>query len=418
MQANPETLAWRILLGAFSVFLLLCGSTIYAAQWFIFQSTVDMPVEMTVARGTAQITLPNTGEPIAVADRRDDLVPGATVRTDPNTQAVLTFLDQRTERPIASIVVFRDTQLTLTTARAPRFGLNKAPYQVQAQVSTGRVEVLVLDAGSRRAHIEVLTPHTFSRMEEQGEYLVDVSTRLTRVTTRTGGALVVEHTSGRHVNLDRDEQVTVHAENSVLEPVQAARTVVANGTFEESFDVAWQFYNDREPPGEASSALFDGRPVLVLDRSQSRFPGTALGHGETGMVQPLDVDLRSFDALELRATFYIAEQSLSTCGIAGSECPMMVHIRYTDSQGQVQDFRHGFYATHDPGLGYPLACNTCRSDHDRINGSSWYTYESGNLLSLFPISQKPVHLSEISFYASGHAYKVYVSEMNLLVWSE
>ncbi len=413
MHHNPEQLAWRILLASFATFLALCGTIVYAAQWFVFQSTVDLDIRLTVARGTASVILPDTGQPIAVNDLQRDLEPGAIIQTDPNTQAVLTFSDPRNDQPIASVVIFRDSHLLIRAARAPRYGLNQSPYLVQIQSEVGRAELLVLDPPNRSTHLEIVTPHTFARIATQGQCLVNVSPRNTDITSLEGEAWVVESSSGRHVTLRQGNRTIIQERNSELVVEDAGESLLANSDFEQPFEVGWRFYNDREPPGTAYNGSFDGRTIVVIDRSQANWPGQALGHGETGLVQPLSVDVSRYRSLELRATFYIAEQSLSTCGIAGSECPMMLHMKYIDPTGAEQVYIHGFYSTYDPGLNYPMTCLTCRTDHERINLGSWYTYETGNLLSLLPASQRPVRITEVSFYASGHAYMVYVSEIEL-----
>jgi hypothetical protein len=255
----------------------------------------------------------------------------------------------------------------------------------------------------------------FARMSTSGQSLVDVSSRNTRATVRQGEMWVVESSSGQNATVEAGESSILRDRASELHAQEAEQALVANGNFEEPYSVGWEFYNDREPPGTAYNSVFDGRSVVVIDRSQANWPDLALGHGETGLVQRLDVDVSGRSSLELRAAFYVAEQSLSTCGVAGSECPMMLHMKYIDPRGIEQVYIHGFYAVHDPGLNYPTTCPTCRTDHERINVRSWYTFESGNLLELLPATQRPGWLTEVSFYASGHAYKVYVAELDLFV---
>jgi hypothetical protein len=211
------------------------------------------------------------------------------------------------------------------------------------------------------------------------------------------------------------QRSVIETHGDELRALEAERNLIMNSDFAQDFETGWDFYNDREPPGTAYNAVFDGRPVAVIDRSQENWPNLRLGHGETGLVQFLDTDISDHDYLELRATFYVQEQSLSTCGVAGSECPMMVRMVYDDINGTEQVYIHGFYANHDPAQGWPLACATCRTDHERIALNSWYTFESGNLMALLPSELRPARVRQVSFYASGHAYKIYVSEIALLV---
>jgi hypothetical protein len=116
----------------------------------------------------------------------------------------------------------------------------------------------------------------------------------------------------------------------------------------------------------------------------------------------------------LRATFNIQYQSLAVCGQKGSECPLMLQIDYRDENGVGQRWFHGFYAAENEQLNYPLSCDSCASEHEHVNEKVWYTYDSGNLFNLFPPGKRPVAISNVQFYASGHQYDVYVGEVALL----
>ncbi len=412
-RPNPERLAWHILLSAFFIFLVLCGGTVYGIQWFIFQSTVNLSAELTVARGTPRVILPNTDQPIAVTDRLVDLGNNFVVLTDSTSQATLVLSDPRTEKPVASLTLFRDSEAKLVEARAPRFGLNTMPYRIQVESSTGHSEILILQNDRRGAILDLLSPQAASRITGHGQYIFDVSDQETRVTTRSGHAVVTKRDTGGKLTLT-DNYRTIVDGDGPLALLDAEQSLAINNTFTESRDIGWSFYNDREPPGSAYNTVFGGRSVVAVDRSQTKYPNQNLGHGETGLVQFLDVDVSQYSYLEIRAAFYIDEQSLSTCGVAGSECPLMIQMVYLDLEGQEWTFIHGFYAEHDPALAYPVTCATCRFEHERLNLQSWYTYESGNIMAILPAEQQPVLVKKISFYASGHAYKVYVSEMSLL----
>lgn len=413
MRSNPERLAWRVLLASFIVFQLLCGSVIYLAQWFLFRSTVDMGLDLAAARGTVILTHPNTEEAIAVADRRSDLEQGTIIHTDSTSQALLTFVDPNTGQPVASLVLFRDSEITLNLAKAPRFGLNRAPYRIQVSSMSGSSDVLILGNDHRGVQLDIVSPQATAQMTDSGKYSIDISEQDTQVTTYSGLALVIENGTDRKVVLANDER-TVIGDGEKPAILEAEQSILTNGDFSSLIETGWNSYNDREPPGAVQNVIFDRRPAVMIDRAQQNWPDEILGHGETGLVQFLDVDVSDYSYLEIRATFYVDEQSLSTCGIAGSECPMMIRMKYLDPEGQPQVFIHGFYATYDPGLDYPTICLSCRTDHERINLKSWFTYESGNLITQAP-TQRPVHITELSFYASGHAYKVYVSEIELLV---
>lgn len=415
MRTNPEQLAWRILLASFLVFLLLCGSTLYVIDWFIFRSTIELDVSLTVARGTVGIVLPNTGEPIAVTDRRGGITANTVIQTDPTSQATLTFSDPRTGEPVASLTLFRDSKLTISQARAPRFGLNQRPHRIVIENLSGRGELLTLSASGRQAECHLLTPQAHIIVSESGQYLFDSTAQGVRIVALSGQALFTSRATGQSTTLSDNQCVSIDSATGSTTPCSIGISLLGDTEVTQDYTNGWILSNDQEPFGLVENTTFDGRPVLVIDRSQGHWAGLTLGHGETRLTRTLDVEVSAYSYLELRATFYVDEQSLSTCGIAGSECPMMIRLVYLDPQGQEQVFIHGFYATHDPTTNYPMACATCRTEHERINLQSWYTYESGNLMTLLPPEQRPSRIREISFYASGHAYKVFVSDIDLLV---
>jgi hypothetical protein len=384
-------------------------------QWYVFQSTVNLAVELRVARGTASVTLPDTIQPIAITDLRTNLESGVIIETDPNSQAVITFSDPHSNERIASIVVLRESRLTITQTTAPRFALNQAPYQIEITDTSGHLELLLLDTGKRNAILSVTSDQMRARTEEVGRYLLDISPEDSEFTTRMGSAVVTDEQTGREVEVEAAQRTLLEGEGSVLAVTDAEYSLLLNPFFTSEFSDGWLFYNDREPPGQVYNAIFDGRPVVVIDRSQSHWPDEQLSHAETGLVQKRNIDVRGYTGLELRTTFFVEEQSLPRCGEQGSECPMMLHIKFIDRRGNTQEFYHGFYANDDPtGNTYPETCLSCKGNHDRMSSNSWYTYETGNLLNLFTAAQRPQFITEVSLYASGWAYRVYVSEMDII----
>lgn len=415
MHTNPERLAWRVMLTAFAIFLLLCSGLVYGIYWFIFRSYVPMDVTLSASRGTVQVTLPNSEEAIAVTDRRSGIEAGTAVQTDATAQGLLTLADPRTGGPVASVVLFRDTQVELSRAQAPRFGVNRSPYVIRVNSGIGQSDILILETNNdQTVSFELSSPQALIRSSGPGLYAIEVSEQDTQVVTHAGLAVVGGQEVERPVTLRRGERITVEAGRGTTGPRTRVQNLLTNSMFTEPLDDSWAFYNDREPPGTAYRIVFDGRPTVAIDRSQENWPEVSLGHGETGLVQFLELDVSQHDYLEMRATLNVTEQSLSTCGVAGSECPMMVHMVYVDASGVERVYIHGFYANHDPGLGYPSACATCRTEHERITPNTWYTFASGNLMTLLPNGQQPIYIHQVSFYASGHAYKVYVSEISLL----
>lgn len=416
MSTYAENRAWRILLISFVAFLLLCGLTIYIIQWYLFQSSVALAVSLTTARGTVQVEPENALAPIAVTDRQEDIGPGTIIETDSNSQSTLTFVDTSTDQPVASVVLYRDSQIVIEAANSPRFDFTQGKSTIHLRDFSGRCEVFVLSNDSAVADILLETNAGAVVVQDEGDYIINASETEVTVNTRSGEAKLRSLNGAlREVRAGQRGALSLEAGFLVSD---ADRSLLVNGDFNDTYAGTWEFYNDAEtnPPGGARNVFFEGRPALMIDRSQVNWPNLPLGHGETGLTQELDVDIRGYEYLELRATFFIDEQSLSTCGELGSECPLMVRVDYTDQAGLERTFITGFFANHNPSLGYPVACDTCRTDHERLNLQSWYTFESGNLMERLPEELRPVELNKLHIYASGHAYKVYIASVELLTF--
>lgn len=413
MRSNPERLAWRILVTSFAVFLVTCAGAGYFTYWYLFLSRIPMRVELIAARGTVRIVVPNTLEEFAVPDRRDEIEAGTDIRTD-TSQGILEFIDPRTDQVIGSYVLFNDSQMVLDEASAPRFRFNQGDYIIRISAGVGRSEAYHFSSGASDVAFSTTTPHAEVQFQRQGEYVLNITEDRTRVTTLDGRADVSDLTFGETIEIPVGFRTVVDRVPGDLPLFNAEESLLANGAFERDYAADWTLNSDGNPAGTASNVIFDGRSAVEFNRSQANWPDARLGHGETGLRQSLNLDITNYSSLEVQATFYIDEQSLSTCGEVASECPMMIRITYVDQGGADREYIQGFYTYRDPAQDYPLACDSCRVEHIRVNQAAWYTFQSGDLKSLLPADATPAFLREVRVYASGHAYNVYVSDVRLL----
>lgn len=411
---RAEKRAWRVLVVAFAVFLLSCGVTVYAVQWYVFQSTVDMGIAVVPARGIVQMGTDSTQANIAIS-ARDSIEPGAILRTD-SSQAVVTFTDPATGDKAATLTVLADSSVRIVSASAPRFGLNADGYVVELATDSARLDIRGLTDARRDVRIVLRTPHAVGEIAEGGFYRAEVTDRHTRLSVVEGSALVANDQRREGVAIESGEVAITEAESFPYVVRRPEQELLANHSLATPLNRTWSFYDDSEqPPGQPALFRFDGLDVASLDRSQENWPGVELGHGETGLRQYVGIDVRGHSSLELSSTFYIAEQSLSVCGQEGSECPMMLRMTYVDEAGFQREYIQGFYAYNDLAGDKPLTCQTCRSEHERIAMETWYTYRSGNLFASLPPEQRPAIIQQMRFYASGHAYHTYVAEVSLTV---
>ena len=78
---------------------------------------------------------------------------------------------------------------------------------------------------------------------------------------------------------------------------------------------------------------------------------------------------------------------------------------------------HGFYAFVDPNRVFPLQAAIVASEqHEQINPGCGTPTRARNLFeSIRAEDQRPKSILNLRFYASGHQYDVYVSQVALLV---
>jgi hypothetical protein len=181
----------------------------------------------------------------------------------------------------------------------------------------------------------------------------------------------------------------------------------------------WQcsFRQEQPPPGDFSLVRFDGRVALRLRRVNN-----AQSNGEVRCAQTFSgegLDVRDYDSVRVLTTLLPNYQSLSVCGRAASECPLMLQIDYTygDDSGRIHDAQwyRGFYYATDISGDARKRCDTCIQDHVDINQAVWYTFDSENLLNLIAEEEQPERIKSVAFYASGHQFDTLVSEMALLL---
>ncbi len=425
LRQNPERLAWLVMLVAFGSFCILCIGTLAFAQWFIFESTVPLTIELAVSRNTVGVSKEGQSEE---TERDARQIEGEiALTTDSTSQALLTFRDPYDGHVLATFTLFHDSLIQLRHTGRPRFAAGNAPYTIELLGQRGHSDIIISPNPSRDIRFRILTVYqTTIEMHEPGYYGVVLGGENIGITTRTGSATL--RYDDRENPLSQEVPVgyqgIVPGTDQLIETMPANINLIYNSSFvlyEPTEDAglsllpaAWGCYHQQdelnEPRGEAVRGEFDGRAIMHIRRA-----GDGLNHAETGCRQLFtEMDLTPYSTLEVRSTFYIRSHSISTCGIKGSECPLMLRMVYLDENGETQEWIHGFYTKYTIPE-WPLTCQSCRQDHERLNPGTWYTYESGNLVTTLPEAARMKHLIEVRFYASGHAYDVMVDEVSLVV---
>jgi hypothetical protein len=396
LRKNPERVAWITLSIAFIIFCFLAVSIPLGIRWYIINATQVHDTSLAAIGGTVVVQEPNISAHFAVTGTKNDVLEGSTIITDPTSQAFLEFFEDST------LHLYNKTQVIIQKTQSPRFGLSSKPDTIVLEVPGGRVRIGVALSMKSPLDFQVQTPHGAAELEQDGSYSVEVSSEEFHLTVRDGRAKVVA--LGKMVELGRGERTTVEIGREPLGPLPAERNLIVNGDFREPLENGWVSYDERNDPDEAS-----GRVEIVTSGARQAVLFQRLGenihHGETGIIQTIDRDIRDYGILELRLSVMLLYQRLSGGGELDSEYPVMVRLDYKDAYGNANHRVQGFY--------YENPDDYLIIDGMEIPRNVWYSYESGNLIEILG-DVKPAHLTSIKIYASGHDYQSMVTEVELL----
>jgi hypothetical protein len=405
MRKNPERLAWVVLLASFFICIGLIVAVPLGARTFALFSQVGQNVSLEVQRGPLRVTWGGRGEPIAIAGERGD-IPERTVVTTDLTEGRLVMHAPQDDGPVvASVQLYNNTGVVLTTARSPRFSVSQLPHQVALEVLTGRVRINVVDTKDRPATAEVQTSHGVIALTD-GSYEVKVNST-TEVTVRHGQATI--RVGQQMMSLSPNQRAIV-SDGKIIGPVDAVRNLVTNGEFQAELN-NWTTYSTQldpeQPAGNIGIVANEGRRVVDFYRDGSN-------HAEVGIRQEINYDVRDFASLELHLAVRVISEDIlgyGGCGYRGYECPIIVLIEYKDIYGNDNEWLQGFY------IGAPKD-----EEDDKwpiygwanpVQEETWQTYDSANLMEELS-GTPPSLIKSLTIYASGHSFHAMVTEVELL----
>jgi hypothetical protein len=428
---NMQRLAWMILV---SSTILFCSSTLaitVGVYYFFFRSDIPLDVSIEVSQGTAGFVASDFSEQPIRTYLRNLRDRPFIVTTDAQSQAAISVQmigDGEYQPVLATITLENNSSMRLTRASRPRFRWSDGIYWIELEDVRGEIDVFVSRAADRPFVIQIHTGAGYTvRIDDPGRYSFSTDNVQLRLATREGEASIIadDHVNNRLVPRNQEAIlligrgapfVTASPEN-LLQNSYFAFALPVESEGENVPPMGWGCFDrpDSPPRGRWTTNLWEGRPALRLLREDG-----AQSHGKTGCRQEFGTpgrEVSNFTYLELQTTFLINYHSLSNCGVDGSECPVLLLLDYVDVNGTARRWYQGFYVRQDSQRPYPAACLTCGQvyqPHRLINAQVWYTFETGNLFDLLSPAERPAYISRFEFYASGHQYDVFVSEVVLL----
>ena len=426
MFNNTQRLAWMTLIVAFVVFCGIAFGFFMFTRYVLFDWTLDLQTTMNVSRGTAGLLQNNDLTERIVRDTYE-LSSRDQVSVDELSQASISFVDPLdNDHVVATLTMRANSRVELETAKRPRF-FGDNPYEINLKNISGDLELVIASDLNRDIRFRVINTLGEIHIDQAGAYQFSAQDDGLRVTTTRGVALIVaQDRTAQLVHAGQVGQLTTEAMTTSSLPsvnfVANADLIPPEGN-PEGVPRPWGCTNQAAPDnpeytplGDVRSTIFQGRDTIYI----RRVADFQLLPAETACEQLLGgLDIREYDSLRIQVRAYLVDHSVPGCGQAGTECALMVHLRYRNELDAaiVRDWRQGFYVRSNEGLNWPNRCDTCTAAHLHVRPNVWYTFESVDLIQDLTADQsdlRPVVLESIEFYASGHAYEVYVDEISLI----
>lgn len=412
MHNNPHRAAWTVLIVAFVLFLGLAVALPFGVRKLLVNSTRGHHTAITLAAGTVYVTRPSVGVPEALFGTMENLSAGARFETENASRAAVSFASPDDQGTLGTIQLYGDTQATVVEMNTPRFQFSDRPHRISMSLTRGRLRSSVALGIQRRVLMTIHTPQAEITLKRPGSYSVEVQENQTLVAVRDGIATVTAQ--GRNTELANNEHTTVSTGSAPAGVLRGERNLVENGSFSTTITNGWTTFQNRqdsaESAGSVEAKLHQGRATLHFNRRGRNW-------AEVGIRQDLGLDVRDFQELRLHFATWLAFQNLRNCGSLGSECPLMVKIEYQDTAGNTHEWLQGFFYLRSGSASIPIRCVTCSpptGEHVQISVGRWYLYDSPDLLSMFTTAgSPPAIINSISFYASGHNFESYLTEVEL-----
>lgn len=414
MEKRTETLAWVVLLTSFLTCVSLTVGIPLSVRWYAHNATRPLIVVLQQRNSTVTVQARTGDAPILIADSSEIDI-GSRVGLAPDADALLLFYAPNdTETPVVTAQLYGETDLTIDSARTPRYGVSTLPNQVTLHVNTGRNVRFTVGGEDVVTRLRVNTPQGPLDLAN-GIYALTVSSAVTELSVRTGEAHISDPATDQPITLTALQHTYLNAQG-LGEIGMGERDMLQNrnGGFAQPLEGTWTVYTDTASIDE------DGGTVRLAGEGERRrviFERFGQGHAETGITQVLNQDIRGAQTtLRIRARLQINLQTLSSCGSVGTECPLMLLITYTDQQGNSHEWLQGFYAQADEAVIDFCAICEWKAQHIQVPLGVWYDYESPDLIAVLrETGSEPATIEKISVYASGHAYSAALQEIAILV---
>jgi len=416
---DRQRLAWAFLLSSFAICLLATITVPLSANAYLQNSTQFLNVIVRSSQGTVNVNdAPNEWRAVLAGEERS-IESASGILTSGSAIASLFVYAPGSQQPaeeelLARLQVYSNTSVDLVTASAPRFNVSSAEQILELKLESGRLRLTLPERRGRPFVTAITTPQGRVVIRDPGQYHLEANTQETQVVVQEGRATVTA--AGETLGLLPDQRAELYPGAVPVGPLVPERNLVENGDFNDRFD-RWQLYQWTlelldQPEGKLEIVPVAGDPALRAIREGE-------GHADVQLSQLINQDVTDFNSLLLEVDFRIVGQTLNVCGVAGSECPLIVRIEYDDVNGNSQVWWQGFYAVGqiDPDE-TPDSCRTCPSPrfvHYQVTPGQFSFFRNDLIQSLARQGfSPPSRINRIIVVMSGHSFEVELLNVALI----
>jgi hypothetical protein len=405
-------MGWAFLLGSFAMFLAIAVSVPLGIGAFIRNSKQPLPVSVQANQGTVRIDDRNgQTRTTLVGEPAETVEAGSEILTDATATALLSVFPPDDDQILARMQLYGNTNVRLDNVDAPRYTISDSEQRLELSLQSGRLRLTIPELSGRPTAIRIAMPRGNISIVQAGQYAFEVTNVRSQVAVLAGQAMVT--VEGESLTLSSDQRAVIPTEGVLVGPVSTERNLITNGNFADFFDnwtlFSWKFELASQPEGEVIVSNIGGEPTLHLIRSGQ-------GHADVKLRQAINQDVTDYQSLQLFLTFRIMGQTLSVCGIRGSECPLFLRVNYLDDAGISHTWQHGFYgagqvdATLAPDACVP--CDVVQTSHQFVQLGLVHFYEADFRADLARQGFLPPRIIEnVELVASGHSFELDVLEV-------
>jgi hypothetical protein len=382
---------------AFATFCALVFAAFKFTLDYVSSAQVDQSASVMSSRGQVAYSLKGSDEKTLLG-ARSDLAVGTVLWLDRNT-ATSTDLQ-----------LFDDTQLKLlggSTLELTRMEVGRFinQHSVLLTQQSGPIRYATGDA------VDVQVPGAVVHLGGHGDYTVWMDGDKTRVLVYSGEARVAQALGGNvassGVTVNDNHRVDVDSKGQISPVVDLPMELLNNADFAQR-DQGWQALDVPNSPLDVNGNRSwvpgpeDARTALRVQRQSVK-----LEHGETGLVQQLNMDVSGFRHVWLQAWVRVDFADLSGGGSFGSEYPMMFRLKYEGPvEGSFIPWAIGLYYANPESRPIPPSTAVPWPQGE------WKLYRV-DLMDTDP-SNVPNRLLEFAVMGQGHSYDARVSDISLI----